>query len=76
MAEQLGESYANLEQKVDERTLALATALGQLDEKSRELEAASRHKSQFLANMSHELRTPLMRFLGSRSSCAAACTAT
>jgi signal transduction histidine kinase len=42
----------------------LATALGELDEKSRELEAASRHKSEFLANMSHELRTPLNAILG------------
>ena len=64
MAERLGESYANLEQKVDERTQELATALEQLDEKSHELETASRHKSQFLANMSHELRTPLNAILG------------
>jgi signal transduction histidine kinase len=36
----------------------------ELDAKSRELEAASRHKSAFLANMSHELRTPLNAILG------------
>jgi two-component system, NtrC family, sensor kinase len=45
MAAQLQESYSGLEQKVEERT--------------RELESANKHKSQFLANMSHELRTPL-----------------
>ncbi|MDX6515824.1 MAG: hypothetical protein QOH73_1490 [Gaiellaceae bacterium] len=64
MAAQLEESYSNLEQKVEERTRALETALAELDEKGRELEAASRHKSEFLANMSHELRTPLNAILG------------
>jgi signal transduction histidine kinase len=36
----------------------------EIEEKSREIETASRHKSQFLANMSHELRTPLNAILG------------
>ena len=36
----------------------------EIEEKSRQLEIASLHKSQFLANMSHELRTPLNAILG------------
>jgi signal transduction histidine kinase len=36
----------------------------EIEEKSRQLEVASQHKSQFLANMSHELRTPLNAVLG------------
>jgi signal transduction histidine kinase/CheY-like chemotaxis protein len=36
----------------------------EIRDKSRELEAASQHKSQFLANMSHELRTPLNAIIG------------
>jgi GAF domain-containing protein len=54
------------------RTFATQSALAiqnarlyhELEQKSRELEAASRHKSEFLANMSHELRTPLNAILG------------
>ena len=36
----------------------------EIQDKGRELEVASRHKSQFLANMSHELRTPLNAIIG------------
>jgi signal transduction histidine kinase len=36
----------------------------EIEEKGRQLETASKHKSQFLANMSHELRTPLNAILG------------
>ncbi len=54
------------------RTFATQSALAiqnarlyrELEWKSRELEAASRHKSEFLANMSHELRTPLNAIIG------------
>jgi signal transduction histidine kinase len=50
MSDELRRSYAELEQKVEERTQQLAVA--------------NRHKSEFLANMSHELRTPLNAIIG------------
>ncbi|HEX3236812.1 MAG TPA: ATP-binding protein [Gaiellaceae bacterium] len=43
--------------ELQERTRELA-------DKSRQLEIASKHKSDFLANMSHELRTPLNAIIG------------
>jgi signal transduction histidine kinase len=54
------------------RTFAAQSALAiqnarlfkEIEAKSYELEAASRHKSEFLANMSHELRTPLNAIIG------------
>jgi signal transduction histidine kinase len=50
----------------DQSVLAIQNArlFREIEEKSRELEVASKHKSQFLANMSHELRTPLNAILG------------
>ncbi len=41
-----------------------AQLFAEIEEKGREPEIASEHKSQFLANMSHELRTPLNAILG------------
>ncbi len=55
-----------LETFADQSVLAIQNArlFREIEEKSRELSEASRHKSQFLANMSHELRTPLNAILG------------
>jgi GAF domain-containing protein len=55
-----------LETFADQSVLAIQNArlFREIDEKGRQLEVASKHKSQFLANMSHELRTPLNAILG------------
>jgi adenylate cyclase len=41
-----------------------ARLFSEIENKSRQLEIVSQHKSQFLANMSHELRTPLNAIIG------------
>ena len=41
-----------------------ARLFAEIEDKSRQLEMASQHKSQFLSNMSHELRTPLNAIIG------------
>jgi len=50
----------------DQAVIAVENArlFQEIEDKSRQLEAASRHKSEFLANMSHELRTPLNAIIG------------
>ena len=50
----------------DQAVIAIENArlFEEIQDKSRQHEAASQHKSQFLANMSHELRTPLNAILG------------
>jgi signal transduction histidine kinase len=57
-----GKSIIDLMQSfASQSALAIQNArlFREIEDKSRQLESASQHKSQFLANMSHELRTPL-----------------
>lgn len=53
----LNDINANLEKRVEERTVEVRRAMALVEE-------SSRLKSQFLANMSHELRTPLNAIIG------------
>jgi signal transduction histidine kinase/CheY-like chemotaxis protein len=64
MAGKLQESYAGLEQKVEQRTHELEIKSRQLAEARDAADEANRTKSNFLANMSHELRTPLNAIIG------------
>ena len=55
---------AVLEQRVVERTAALATAIEEAQAARIAAEAASEAKGSFLSNVSHELRTPLTSMVG------------
>jgi signal transduction histidine kinase len=62
----LPETVALLQTFASHAAVAIANArlFHAIEEKSQQLEVATRHKSQFLANMSHELRTPLNAIIG------------
>jgi signal transduction histidine kinase/CheY-like chemotaxis protein len=60
------QSASLLETLANQSAIAIhnARVYRQLEEKTRQLEVASEHKSEFLAGMSHELRTPLNAVIG------------
>ncbi|MCW5593150.1 MAG: GAF domain-containing protein, partial [Burkholderiales bacterium] len=64
---EIPEKYVQLLQTfADQAVIAIENVrlFNEIQDKSRQLEIASKHKSDFLANMSHELRTPLNAIIG------------
>ncbi|MHC1728865.1 MAG: ATP-binding protein [Syntrophobacteraceae bacterium] len=64
LEKQILDYQGTLEQRVEQRTLALKESTEQAQLLSEQAQSANRAKSQFLANMSHEIRTPMNGVLG------------
>src|SRR5262249_51344427 len=60
------ETVATLQTFAAQSVLAIQNArlFREIEDKSRQLQVASEHKSQFVSSVSHELRTPLNAIIG------------
>jgi signal transduction histidine kinase/ActR/RegA family two-component response regulator len=63
LVETIGVSVAAIIAGIESKNEEIELARQEIEERARQLDLASKYKSQFLANMSHELRTPLNSLL-------------